>query len=74
MPFLDRHFTGLHYLAPAFSAVEDDGAAELDGERELRLEDLAHPRRNVTALQAVESDLADAGGGVGEEGGAEGGN
>ena len=51
--------------------MEHDGAAELEGERELGFEDLAHERRDVAALEAVESDLAHARLGVGKQPSAE---
>ena len=40
--------------------MEDDGAAELEGERELRGEEFAHLARDRLLLQSVEPDLADA--------------
>ena len=54
-------------LAPAFCAVEDNGAAKFKGEGELGLEDFAHERRNVAHLEAVETNLTDTSSGVGKE-------
>ena len=56
-----------HYLAPAFCTMEDDRASKFEGKRELGLEHLSHDWRNVAHLQAVKSDFADAGLGVGHK-------
>ena len=43
----DCSLDGFNDLSPAFGAVEDDGAAELEGELKLREKDFAHLGRNV---------------------------
>jgi hypothetical protein len=40
-------------LAPAFRAVQNYRAAQLQGKRKLGLEDFAHERRNVSYFEAV---------------------
>ena len=47
-------------LAPAFRAVKNNGATKLQSKRKLRLEDLAHKRRDVATFQAIKTDLANA--------------
>ena len=54
-------------LAPALRAVQNYRAAQLQGKRKLRLEDLAHARRNVAAFQAIKADLPNASVGVVEK-------
>ena len=60
-------------LAPAFRAVKNNGATKFQSKRKLRLEDFAHKRRDVATFQAIKTDLANAGVGVSEEVGAQGG-
>ena len=47
-------------LAPAFRTVKYSWATKLQSKRKLRLEDIAHARRNVAAFQAIKPDLANA--------------
>ena len=54
-------------LAPAFRAVKNNGATKFQSKRKLRLEDLAHKRRDVATFQAIKTDLANAGVGVGKK-------
>ena len=62
-----------HNLTPALRPVKDNGATKFQSKRKLRLEDLAHKRRDVATFQAIKTDLANAGVGVGEKRGAQGG-
>lgn len=62
-----------HNLTPALRAVKNNWATKLQSKRKLRLEDLAHKRRDVATFQAIKTDLANAGVGVSEEVGAQGG-
>ena len=54
-------------LAPALRTMKDDGAAKLQGKRELSLENLSHARGDVAAFQAIKPDLANASSRVGEK-------
>ena len=60
-------------LAPALRTMKDDGAAKLQGKRELSLENLSHARGDVAAFQAIKPDLANASVWVVEKVGAQGG-
>lgn len=53
-------FHRLHHLAPALRPVKDNWATKLQSKRKLRLEDLAHKRRDVATFQAIKTDLANA--------------
>ena len=53
--------------------MKDDGAAKLQGKRELSLENLSHARGDVAAFQAIKPDLANASVWVAEKVGAQGG-
>ena len=53
--------------------MKDDGAAKLQGKRELILENLSHARGDVAAFQAIKPDLANASVWVVEKVGAQGG-
>ena len=45
-------------LAPALRTMKDDGAAKLQGKRELSLENLSHARGDVAAFQAIKPNFA----------------
>ena len=47
-------------LAPAFRAVKYNWTAKLECKRELRLEHLAHKRRDVPHLETIKPNLANA--------------
>ena len=62
-----------HNLTPALRAVKNNWATKLQSKRKLRLEDLAHKRRDVATFQAIKTDLANASVWVVEKVGAQGG-
>ena len=47
-----------NHLTPALRTMQNDRSMELKGELQLDLEYFAHPRRNLTFLQPIKSDLS----------------
>lgn len=55
-----KRLAGGYDLSPTLGAVEDNGATEVGGDSQLHLKDLAHTRRDLSIVEAVEADFADA--------------